>query len=208
MIGVMTLLREVADRENAYRFIDDDRRSRSDKAVRKGIECILKTQVIVRGKATVWCAQHDSDTLAAAPARSFEPISLTAGESTGIVEFLMSIERPSRQIIEAIESAVDWFKASQLDGLRWVEIRNPLNRSDFDRVVIADPAAGPLWARFYQIGTNRPIFAGRDGVIKYKVAEIEKERRQGYQWYVTSPAKLLDKDYPAWKKKLSSLGPK
>ncbi len=36
------------------------------------------------------------------------------------------------------------------------------------------------WARFSEIGTNRPIFAGRDGVVRYSVDEIEKERQDGY----------------------------
>ena len=40
---------------------------------------------------------------------------------------------------------------------------------------------------------------GRDGVVKYSVAEIEHERRTGYNWYVDEPAKLLKKDYPAWR---------
>jgi hypothetical protein len=37
--------------------------------------------------------------------------------------------------------------------------------------------------------------------VKYSVAEIEHERRTGYNWYVEEPAKLLKKDYPAWKQK-------
>jgi len=80
-----------------------------------------------------------------------------------------------------------------LKGIKWVE-------TGTDRVVVQDPAAAPIWARFYEIGTNRPIFVGRDSVVKYSVAEIEHERRVGYSWYVDTPAKLLQKDYPAWKK--------
>jgi len=45
----------------------------------------------------------------------------------------------------------------------------------------------------------RPIFIGRDSVIRYDVAEIEAERRNGYAWYVTEPDALLTKDYPKWK---------
>jgi hypothetical protein len=29
----------------------------------------------------------------------------------------------------------------------------------------------------------RPIFAGRDGIVKYRMSEIEQERRGGYAWY-------------------------
>lgn len=194
MIGVMSLLRDVAGAKPIYAFVDEARRARAASAVEKGIECILKTQVVVNGKRTVWCAQHDEVTLAPAAARTYELVSLSGGESVGIVRFLMSIQNPSPAVIEAIDSAIVWFEQSQLKGIKWVD-------NGTDRVVVQDPNAGPIWARFYEIETNRPIFVGRDGVVKYSVAEIEHERRTGYNWYVDAPAKLIQKDYPAWKKK-------
>jgi PelA/Pel-15E family pectate lyase len=57
--------------------------------------------------------------------------------------------------------------------------------------VVPDATAPPLWARFYEIGTNRPIFSGRDSVVKYQLSEIEYERRTGYRWYVDRPAQLF-----------------
>jgi hypothetical protein len=58
--------------------------------------------------------------------------------------------------------------------------------------------ASPLWARFYEIGTNRPVFAGRDGVIKYNMAEIEQERRTLYAWYTRSGTTVFRR-YEQWK---------
>jgi PelA/Pel-15E family pectate lyase len=179
MIGVMKLLRDVTAQKPAYAFVDEARRAKAAKAVEKGIDVILKTQVIVNGRRTVWCAQHDEVTLAPAPARKYELVSLSGGESVEIVRFLMSIGNPSPAVVEAIESAVKWFERSQLK----------------------DPEGKPTWARFYEIGTNRPIFAGRDGVVKYDVNQIEEERRTGYAWFVDGGAKLLNTDYPAWLKK-------
>ncbi len=178
MINVMKLLRDVAAAKPAYTFVDDARRARAAKAVEKGIDVILKTQIVVNGRRTVWCAQHDEVTLAPAPARSFELVSLSGGESVEIVRFLMSIQDPSPAVVEAIESAVAWFEQSRLKD-------------------------GATWARFYEIGTNRPIFAGRDGVVKYDVSQIEEERRTGYSWFVDAPAKLLSKDYPEWRNQRS-----
>lgn len=202
MIGVMKLLRDVAQKRSTYAFVDDERRSRSEKAVARGIEVILKTQVVVDGQLTVWGAQHDEVTLAPAPARAFEPASLTAGESVGIVQFLMRINRPDERVIKSIESAVAWFEKSKLIGIRWEEKPDSSKARGYDRVVVKDPAAGPIWARFYELKTNRPIFIGRDSRIKYDVTEIEKERRNGYRWYVDEPAKLLDREYPAWQKRV------
>ena len=51
MIGVMKLLRDVAAAKPAYAFVDEARRAAAARAVEKGIECILKTQVVVNGRA-------------------------------------------------------------------------------------------------------------------------------------------------------------
>ncbi|MEO8436214.1 MAG: pectate lyase [Pyrinomonadaceae bacterium] len=198
MIGVLKLFRDIARQKSASAFVDEARRRKVEQAVQKGIECILKTQVVVNSQRTVWCAQHDEITLAPAPARKFELISLSGGESVGIVRFLMGIDQPDPQVVAAIEAAIAWFEKSKLKGIKWVRLPDKSTPGGFDRVVIKDPEAGPIWARFYEIGTNKPIFAGRDGETKYSVAEIEAERRNGYEWYVTSPAALLDKDYPEW----------
>jgi PelA/Pel-15E family pectate lyase len=72
----------------------------------------------------------------------------------------------------------------------------------FDPEVVVDPTAPPVWARFYEFGTNVPIFTGRDGVVRYALREIEAERRGGYMWYTDDPAKLLENDYPKWRKRL------
>lgn len=202
MVGVLELLRDVARRRPDYTFVDDARRLKSEKAVARGIECILRTQVKVDGKLTVWGAQHDEVTLAPAPARKFEPISLTSRESVAVTRFLMGVERPDARVVEAVESSVAWFKASQLSGIRWIEKEDKSVPGGFERTVVKDPQAPPLWARFYEIGTNRPIFEGRDGVVRYSVLEIEAERRNGYGWYTEEPNKLLNREYPAWHKRL------
>lgn len=191
MIGVLELLRAVARRTPEYRFVDAKRRMRCAGAVEKGIDCILRCQVVVKGKRTVWCAQHDETTFAPAPARAYEKVSLSGSESVGVVRFLMGIEKPDRPMREAVEGAVDWFQSGKLGGLRYE-----------NRELKKDPAAPPLWARFYEIETNRPIFSGRDGVVRYDLGEIEEERRKGYNWYTTAPQELLTKDYPAWKARI------
>lgn len=201
MTGVMATLRLAAAGEGGFSFLDDSERARAREAVRRGVQMILKTQVDVKGKLTVWCAQHDEHTLAPVQARSYEHISLSGQESVGVVEQLMAEDHPTPEIVRAIEAAVEWFRAVKITGIR-VEMKSLTeNPSLRDRAVVADPNAPPLWARFYEIGTNRPIFSGRDGVVRYRMDEIEQERRVGYRWYVDRPAQLLDEEYPAWKAK-------
>ncbi len=201
MIGVMKVLRDIAQEKAVYSFVDSTRREQARQAVQKGTDCILKSQVKVRDQLTVWGGQHDEVTLAPAAARAFEPVSLASAESVGIVRFLMSIKNPTQPVIDAVDAAVNWFHRSKIAGIRWVETPDPKS-GGFDRVAVKDKNAEPIWARFYELETNRGIFIGRDGVVKYNVDEIEAERRNGYNWYVDEPAELLSKEYPAWRQKL------
>jgi PelA/Pel-15E family pectate lyase len=199
MVNVLTLLREAAQGKEPFAFVDGERRSRASAAVQRGIACILRTQVKQDGRLTAWCAQHDEHTFAPAWARNFEPPSLSGMESAGIVKFLLGEENPSPEIIAAIEAAVAWFETVKISGLRVDS--SPGTDGKRDRIAVSDPAAPPLWARFYELGTNRPIFLGRDKVVHYDHNEVERERRAGYGYLGTWPAQLLTRDYPRWREK-------
>ena len=160
------------------------------------------------GVRTAWGAQHDETTFAPAAARSFEPPSLASAESVGIVRFLLRDEQPAPDVVAAVTAAVAWLQAVRIDGAVWETIEAPALPKGRDRVFRRDPAAGPLWARFYEIGTNRPIFVGRDRVIHDAVAEIEHERRIGYAWYNDTARSLLERDFPRWQKRVRAAGPK
>lgn len=194
MARVLTVLREVAEGATEFGFVDPARRLRCANAVEQGVLCTLKCQVVLQGKKTVWCAQHDEVTLAPAKARAYELPSLSGSESVGILRFLMGQKSPSPAVREAIEAGVGWLRASALTGIR-------VEKQGDDKVVVRDPMAGPLWARFYDLETGKPFFCGRDGIKKATMAEIEKERRTGYAWYTDRGRDLLEKDYPAWKEK-------
>jgi len=201
MIGVMTLLGDIAENKSPYAFVDEGRQKKAHQAVQKGIDCILKCQIIVDGRRTAWAQQHDEKNFEPRPARAFEPIAICGAESVGIVRFLMSIDNPNPDVIEAIQGAVTWFDRAKLAGIREINKSDKSTPRGYDKVIIKDPNAPPLWARFYEIGTNRPIFGDRDGKVYYAMPEISPERRTGYTWYGNWPAELLDKDYPAWQKK-------
>ncbi len=114
----------------------------------------------------------------------------------------MSLDRPGPEVVQAIDGAVAWFKAVQLKGIRMVVTADNQSPTGKNRVVVKDAAAPALWARFYEIGTNRPLFADRDGVARYDLAAIGYERRNGYRWYGYWPQRLMTKAYPAWKEKV------
>lgn len=200
MVNVLELLRDVATPQPEFTFLDAPRRERASAAVDRGIDCLLRTQVIQNGVRAAWCAQHDAATLAPAWARNFEPPSLSGSESVGITRFLLALENPSPAVIAAVEGAVAWFQKVQIAGLRYEEFTDADGLSD--RRVVPDPDAPPLWARFYELGTDRPLFLGRDQQFRYTHAEVERERRSGYAYYGQWPATLLVRDYPRWRARL------
>jgi PelA/Pel-15E family pectate lyase len=201
MINVLNILQDIVDGKNDFDLLNSAYKAKSQLAVTKGISCILKTQVVVNGKPTVWCAQYDEKTLKPAKARAFELISLSGMESVGITEFLMRIKKPSEEIKQAVNNAIVWFEKSKIKDFDFVSVEDPQNPKEKDKVFIAKPGAA-IWARFYDIDTNEPFFSGRDSVKVKTVAEIEKERRVGYAWYGSWPANLLATKYPAWLKKI------
>ena len=189
MIRLMEFLRETAT-SDAYAFLDKDRRTAALKAAERGIDCIVKCQIIVNGTPTVWCAQHDEVTLAPASARSYELASLSGAESAGILIHLMSLDQPTPEVIRAVKHGVAWFDSSKIEGFRYKRSRTEPN-------LTRDASAPPLWARFYEIKSNRPFFCDRDGAVKYDVEEIGGERRKGYAWYGNAGEKVA-KDYAKW----------
>ena len=200
MINALNVLWDVAHGTAGFAVVDASLRAPAAKAVEKGIDCILKTQVVINGKPTVWCAQHDKQTFHPVKARAFELVSLSGMESVGIVEFLMKVENPTPQVKAAIVNAANWFKAAKIRGYKYIDIEDKTQPEGKDRVLVKDDASA-VWARFYDIETGKPFFSGRDSKKKWSLAEIEVERRTGYAWYGTWPENLLRKTYPAWQLK-------
>ena len=204
MAGIMDMLKDILDRQPYYSFVDSARREKAKIAFDKGLACILKCQIIDNGKLTAWCQQHDEVNLAPAWARAYEPPSICGRESAPVVLFLMSIDKPSPEVIKSVTNAVKWFEDSKLKGIRVEEIntpdfQTPLRILKTDHRVIEDKSAPPIWARFYELGTRKPIFLNRKSEFFYTMAEVDRERR-AYGWYTYQPQEVLDQ-YPAWQKK-------
>ena len=197
MVRLMEFVRDVASDDKVYAFVDRERRRNCEAAWDRGVECILDCQIKVDGRPTVWCAQHDEVTLAPANARAFELASFSGDESAGVTLLLMSIENPSDRVKRAVRGAAAWFGSHELTGIRAERKADRESPKGYDVVVVKDPAAPPMWARFYDLETGKPFFCGRDGIKKGSLAEIEIERRAGYTWLGPWGQKVLDA-YPKW----------
>jgi PelA/Pel-15E family pectate lyase len=162
--------------------------------VQRGVECLLASQVVVNGRRTVWGAQSDPLTLVPVKARAYEHASLSGGESAAVMDFLMDLAQPDPRVRAALRDAAAWFRRTAIYGYEY----------GYKKDLLPRPGAGPLWARFYEIGTDRPIFASRDGVKVYSFAELDRERRTGTPWYGSWPLKFLADDFPQWEERLPS----
>lgn len=204
-IGIMETLKMIIDGDPNYSFIGNDLHIKIQNAYDKGLDCILKMQIVDNNKLTVWCQQHDEVDLSPAWARAFEPPSICNGESAPVVLFLMNIDHPDAKIIESVQSAVKWFQDSKIYNTKVKFIKAPLEKSQwkssrFDRVVVIDSSAAPIWTRYYELKTDRPLFCDRNSKYLYSLAEVSRERRSGYGWYTYAPQEVLDQ-YPDWQKK-------
>lgn len=193
MINALTVLYNTAEGKNDFIAVDQKLKEQSKKAVKKGIECILKAQVLQNGKPTIWADQYNEITLQPDKARAFEPVSLATAESVGIVRFLMW-QPVTPDIERSVKSAVKWFTENDIEGYSY----NVVKQNGKTVRVLAEDKNSVVWARFYDIHDNRPLFGDRDGSVKYNYNEVSEERRNGYSWFGDFAKKLIYKEYPKW----------
>ncbi|UKB82033.1 pectate lyase [Chryseobacterium sp. MEBOG06] len=193
MINALTVLYNTAEGKNNFDVVDSTLKEKSKAAVQKGIECILKTQVLQKGIFSIWADQYNEITLQPDKARAFEPISLATGESVGVIRFLM-LQPVTPEIEKSIKSAIQWFRQNKIEGYSY----NVSKQNGKAVRVLAKDKNSVIWARFYDIHTNRPLFGDRDGSVKYNYNEVSEERRNGYNWFGDFAEKLIAKEYPKW----------
>jgi PelA/Pel-15E family pectate lyase len=180
------LLTAVSTAQPPYVFVPDDLRRQSATAADHALQCILKTQLIIKGHRTAWAQQHDALTLAPTTARNYEPIALASGESADLLLYLMSLPHPSPDVVAAVDAGITWLKSTAIYGQQWIGGRDT-------------PGGRHLWSRYYSLETGLPIFGDRDKTIHDNIAEISLERRNGYAWYSNGPQRALDA-YATWTK--------
>jgi PelA/Pel-15E family pectate lyase len=189
------VLTSAAQGTGDYAFVPAKIRREARTAAAKALEIILKTQIVVAGKKTVWAQQHDALTLEPVSGRNYEPAALSSGESAHLLEYLMAIDHPSPQVKSAIEAGIDWLRSAAIYGYTWTGGRT----TPGGRHLEPQPGAGPIWARYYSLQTGKPVFGDRDRSIHDNVADLTPERRNGYAWYSDAPKSALE-TYATWKR--------
>lgn len=143
------------------------------------VNYLLKVQIKNANKLTIWSSQYDPQTYAPAPARSYERVSKSGRESVGVLAYLMNWPERSEQVLAAVSAGIAWYDANKIKN-------KVLNKGVFSKKLGAE-----LWYRFYEVDRDIPFFAGRDGVKKYDLDQVEEERRKGYSWGDNYASKVL-----------------
>lgn len=104
-----------------------------------------------------WAQQYDWD-LKPAPARPFEPASVSSSSTSRNILTLLEIAKHTgdAQYLQPIPAAIEWLRASALDE--------------------------KSWARFYELGTNRPIYPTRSGDIVDSLDDLPEDERGKYAY--------------------------
>jgi PelA/Pel-15E family pectate lyase len=199
MTNVMLMLRDVADNVAPYDALrlTTEQRDKARSAFNRGVECILATQIRnARGELTVWCQQHDAETLQPAGARAYELPSYTGcKETVAILQLLMSLPDPSDEVVTAVTSAVEWLRSHAIHDRTVQRFTDAEGRRDYR--LVPSPGAKLLWARYYDLDTELPYYCDRDGVKRSDISDIGHERRNGYGWLSDDTREVLDA-YPTW----------
>ncbi|MBM3472977.1 MAG: hypothetical protein FJX75_06915 [Armatimonadetes bacterium] len=121
-------------------------------AAKRGGACIIALQL--PDPQSGWGQQYDEH-LKPAHARWFEPAACEAAVTAGNMRTLMELFRATRdeKYIKPIPAAIKWLEASKLDNGKW--------------------------ARFYEPGTNRPLYVNMDRQVVYV---YDDTIRPGYSW--------------------------
>ncbi|MBU7004896.1 MAG: hypothetical protein HXS50_04970, partial [Theionarchaea archaeon] len=91
-------------------------------------------------------------------ARDFEPPAVCSRVTReNIISLLeLFLTTGNETYLEPIPAAIDWLNSSTIGD--------------------------NLWARFYELGTNLPIYCDRERKLTYNLSELGEERREGYGW--------------------------
>jgi PelA/Pel-15E family pectate lyase len=192
MVDVMELLGAASRGEADFGFLPAGLRTEMAAAEARAVQLLLAMQIRVDGKPTLWAQQHDVLTLAPTSARNYEPPALSSGESARVLAYLMGIPKPTSEIVEAVKGGVAMLKALAVRDRAWVMVDAVQGKR-----LIEQPGAGPLWSRYYDAATLKPVFGDRDKSLHDDVHDISAERRRGYAWWGSWPLKTLEA-YDAW----------
>lgn len=146
MIRAMVLMMDFANSASPFDsdIIDEATRGKMSSAQNKAVDFLLKAQIVNNGTPTVWCAQHDTSSMAPVGARAYELASKSGSESAGTVWFLMNWPEQTAEIQKAVKSAIAWYKKTKVIGHYFKKKAGTFEQRE----------GNELWYRFYEVNSD------------------------------------------------------
>lgn len=173
-INIMIFLKEMQTKEFSGLFTVKELKSAKQK-FGLGLNFIQNSQIRHKGKFQGWAQQYDPETFKPKKGRAYEMVAIATKETVSILDFLSSLEDLDFSFQQQVKQGKEWILSVAIKGIAWGK------KTNRGLPIVAEDSR--IWARFYEIGSNRAVFSGRDGIIKYSIAKIEVERRTEYSWY-------------------------
>ena len=81
--------------------------------------------------------------------------------------------------------------------------------ASFAQARVADAASSEIyWARFYDVQTGLPMFAGaQDGKVYSTFHEMAQHNKVAYDYFSTKPADVLGREADRWRKRIAKERP-
>lgn len=188
LTDLLRLLWEIAH-EPQYQWLDATIRGQARGSFDLGVQWLLHYQVKVAGVRTVWAAQHHPLDGTPVAARKFEQISLVSSESAAVLQLLLDHAAEQPGVSTALCAGAQWLEQHAIRDQKW-------QRNAHGSQLIDQPGA-VIWARFYSVPAQQPVFFDRDGNTYQRVEQLSLERQQGYGWYQSDAKGFLK----AWRKR-------
>lgn len=141
---------------------------------KKSLNLILKLQINVGDKLTIWGQYYDKNTYDPVEGNSNEPIGLCSLESAQILLYLMEFENPTKNIINSIIAGCKWFEEYKIKN--WIQIfdKKKYNYDDSDLNINQtllekykyDAFSDKMYlhARYYDFDSEEPFFLENNNV--------------------------------------------
>lgn len=143
---------------------------------RRGADFIIASQL--PAPQAGWAQQYSHD-MKPAWARAFEPPGVCSAATSRNIRTLVDayVRTGDEKYLGPIPAAIDWLMRSRLpaDAISPDEVRQN-----------ADGGTG-IWARLYEVGTNRPVYGDRENPQKmiYDVRDVSERELKSYGWQGT-----------------------
>lgn len=209
MAYVLEILRAISLNDPYFAFLSNDIHQEASERYQKGLDFLIKAQIIQNGVKTGWAQQYNNN-YQPVKARAFELPSIASKETAYLIDFLLPEYRQNSEVKTAVDAAVHWLEDSVIEDVEFYTPKE--NRDD----ACQRKTGEKVWSRFYHLENNRSFFVGRPtekndenvylaegnvwgpgGICQTwkKFRQEQKERANGYGWFLNSPQRTIRNYY-------------